>query len=231
VRIERASVLLWALLLVGCNSVSESDTDVFTLIAFDWEQGVFLEAVEVCDTDTGRCAMTGPNGVATLEIEAGQRHSITAEKEGYASHLVPNVLENWWGRTIRLHMVSNQEMAQQHGRVGADYPMRDSGTVIVHLEQEYAGATFELIDATGDPFYYDEEGRWSTAIGETTLPWARGGFVNVSEGEFDVQIGGAAWRCIPFNAWPGQLVDSIRFPVRAGYLTVASARCAERQTP
>jgi hypothetical protein len=221
-------VLPWAWLVVGCNSVTELDTATFTLIASDPELGVFLEGVEVCDPDTGRCVMTDAAGIARLEFRPGQRHSITATKEDYAQYLVPNVLENWWGRTLRLSMASNDHLAQQHHRVGAPYPMRNTGTVVIHLEQEYAGVTFELVGATGIPFYHDEEGHWSTDLGATTLPRARGGFANVSEGEFQVNVGGVAWRCIPFNAWPGTDLDSVGFPVRAGYLTVASVRCAQK---
>lgn len=230
------SAWLSLLFLLGCDSVTGSETEEFTLVAIDSELRVFLEAVEVCDPETARCVTTDSSGVATLEFEAGQHHSITATKEGYAAHLVPNVLEHWYGHTLRLYMMSSQELAEQQGRVGAPYPMRDSGTVIVHLEQEYERVTFELFDATGVPsdagipFYYDERGNWNTNLVETT-PLGRGGFAELREGELEVLISGDAWRCIPFNAWPGEYIDGIRFPIRAGYLTIASARCSRRTAP
>jgi len=202
------------------------------VVASDPELAVFLEGVEVCETDTRRCEMTNAASEATLEFPLDELHSITATKEDYASYLVPNVLkpENWWVFRVDLRMVSTERVAEQHGRIDAPYPMQNTGTVVVHLEQEFAGATFELKRATGTPFYHDEEGYWSPDLSATTS-WGRGGFAEVGHGEFQINVGGTAWRCIPFNAWPGDDNDSISFPVREGHLTVASVRCAEREAP
>ena len=231
-RLRASLVWVFALLVLpvgGCVEVAPPTTAPFTVIARDPELEIFLEGVEVCETDTKRCEMTNAVGEATLEFPLDEPHSITATKEGYASYLVPNVLkpENWWARSVDLPMASAARLAAEHGRIGAPYPMRDTGSVVVHLEQEHAGATFELVGATGTAFYHDEEGHWSPDLSATTS-WARGGFAEVGHGDFQVNIGGTAWRCIPFNAWPGNDNDSISFRVREGHLTVASVRCAER---
>ena len=56
----------------------------------------------------------------------------------------------------------------------------------------FAGVTFELVNATGQAYYYDEARNWSTALTETTdQGW--GGFVEVSPGDrFQVIYGGTA---------------------------------------
>jgi hypothetical protein len=224
-----ATSFVGVFVIVGCSEVGTATTAPVTVTVSDPELKIRLEGVEVCEADTRRCVITDAAGQAQLDFPRGAEHSLAATKEGYASYLVPNVLvlENWWGLNVRVDMVSADEVARQHGRIGAPYPMQNTGTVTVRLEQQFAGATFELVGATGTPFYSDEEGRWSPELSATTA-WAEGGFAEVGHGEFQVNVGGTAWRCIAFNAWPGDDDDSVRFPVRVGFITMASVRCAER---
>jgi hypothetical protein len=224
---------VWVLLIVGCNEVSTATTATLAVTISDPGLGIRLEGVEVCDLETGRCVMTDAEGRAQLDFPVGAQISITATKEGYASYLVPKVLDTsiYRGLNLQLDMVSTAEVAKQHDRIGAPYPMRDTGTVVVVLLQnKIAGATFELVGATGTPFYHDEEGHWSPSLGATTS-WGDGGFAEISHGEFQVNVGGAAWRCGVVHAWPGNDDDSVRFPVRVGFVTVASVLCAKRPTP
>ena len=56
----------------------------------------------------------------------------------------------------------------------------------------FAGATFDLGDATGQVFYYDDQGNWDADLTATTTygggPW--GGFTEVSPSVVQVEIGG-----------------------------------------
>ena len=176
--------------------------------------------------------MTDAAGRAQLDFPLDAELTITATKEGYASYLVPKVLDTstFRGVNLALDMASTAQVAKQHDRIGAPYPMRDTGTVVVLQYQEIAGATFELVGATGTPFYHDEQGLWSPSLSATTSR-GDGGFAEVGQGEFQVNIGGAAWRCGIADAWPGNDDDSIWFPARVGFVTVATVLCAERPTP
>jgi hypothetical protein len=159
--------------------------------------------------------------VATIEVPADQEIAYTVTKEGYMSFLVARVIPvNGYqgvinGRTDRL-------ATDLYDRVMSPYPMRGTGSILVIVSFE--GATFDLVSATGKPFYIDEEGRWSLGFAATTS-YGQGGFVEVSPGEHQVEFGGTARSCVPSGAWP-DVENSIRIPVREGYLTIASVRCS-----
>jgi hypothetical protein len=105
--------------------------------------------------------------------------------------------------------------------------MRGTGTVFVVFQPVgLAGATLELDAATGVPFYSDEEWNWNPDLTATTL-LGRGGFTEVTPGEVQVNVGGTAGRCVPFFfGWPGRAENSVRLPVREGYVTVVNVGCA-----
>jgi len=101
------------------------------------------------------------------------------------------------------------------------YPERGTGSILVGVSLE--GATLDLDNATGKPFYVDEEGRLSLGLTATTS-YGQGGFVEVTPGVYEVKLGGTARSCVPTGAWP-DVENSIRVPVREGHLTIASVLC------
>ena len=117
--------------------------------------------------------------------------------------------------------------AEKHNRVGSPYPMRGTGTIVVGVFPAFAGATFELVGATGNSFYHDEEGptKWNPERMATTSN-GYGGFTEVTPGEVQVKFGGTAERCSarsPF--WAGDEPNSVRVQVREGYISPMLMDC------
>jgi hypothetical protein len=201
-----------------------------TVSGFDEEAGerVPLEGARLCETDTTNCDLADGNGAVTIDLPLGREYSYTLEKEGYGSNLVADLVQSSAGGGYGYDwtMGTDQVYKEQHDRVMSPYPMRGTGTILVQLSPQFSGATYELVDATGEAFYSDEEGLWSLDLSETTSR-GRGGFVEVSPGDdFQINFGGQARRCVssPFG-WPGNVDNSVRFPVREGHLTYIEVRC------
>jgi hypothetical protein len=221
-------VLAAAVLAVGgCNDVyTPPETASFTLLVTgrgaDWESKV-LEGARFCQADTENCVMTDATGEGTLELPVGQEISFTFEKEGYTPHLVAGVLPSG-GFEGTYGLVTDAAMADQHERVMSPYPMRGTGTIICLVTPKLEGATFDLVGATGQAFYWDEEGNWSLDFNATTS-FGRGGFVEVSEGVFRIKLGGTAKNCFPAWGWPDEAKDTYRVPVWEGYVSHFQVLC------
>ena len=55
-----------------------------------------------------------------------------------------------------------------------------------------------------------------------------GGFTEVSPGVVQVEIGGTAQNCVrllSISGWPGDVANSVRMPIREGYLTSVQVTC------
>ena len=113
-------------------------------------------------------------------------------------------------------MIPAQRLADQHARLMSPYPMRGTGSIVLIAFPQLAGATFELVAATGKPYYHEgEEGLWNPDLTATTLPWGGGGFTEVTPGDHQINLGGTAQRCIahPELGWPSDDENSVRMPV------------------
>jgi hypothetical protein len=224
------SRLLWVVLTVfvvgACNQVEETSKASLTVVVSEdpIPGGVLLEGVQVCEAGTDNCVMTEANGEATLMVPVDQEISYTLTKEGYASWLRADVVPAD-GLTYRLGMWTEQTATNQHEGVGASYPMRGTGSIWMQVVPNAIGATFDLVDATGEPFYAAPGGGWVPLYTATTT-WGWGGFTEVTPGEYQVEVGGEVEKCVPNEAWPGNDQKRIRIPVREGYITLASASCA-----
>jgi len=215
--------------IVGCNEVVEEPPTVPVSFSVRWypapgEDPAPLEGVQICETDATNCVVTDANGAATLQLPVGgPEFSYTVEKEEYAKYLIGDINPRGFSQTIV--MVTDDEMAEQHERVMSVYPMRGTGTVLLEILPPLPGATFDLMGATGMPFYLDEEGNWSRDL-TATSSWGWGGFTDVSPGEFQVNLGGIAGCALPGGiGWFGDVKSSVRFPVQEGYTTLAAMRC------
>jgi hypothetical protein len=202
------------------------------ITGFDPEMGPLgaLEGVEICETDTENCVLTDASGAATLEVPTDQETSVTLVKEGFAQYLVPLVASE---ATIPIPfgMATEQRIEDMHGLVMSPYPMDGTGDIAISVAggEAFAGATFDLGATAGQVFYYDDDGNWNADFTETTDyavgPW--GGFTEVSPGEVQVEIGGTAQNCERFavSGWPGDVANSVRMPVREGYLSSIQISC------
>ena len=212
--------------IIACNEVTTPTTAPLNLTVVYWEppphDEVPLEGVKVCQLDTPNCVVTDAKGQATLMLPIGVETGFTKDKEGYGSWLIATVLSAD-GESRGTLMPSAQHLADMHNGVMSPYPMRGTGTVSVGARQ---GATFELVAATGNPWYFSEEYEWSSDLPATTS-LGIGGFTEVTPGEVEVKAGGTANRCIPFlsDGWPGDEPNSIRLPVREGYVTHGIFNC------
>ncbi|MGB8329848.1 MAG: hypothetical protein WCE62_06950 [Polyangiales bacterium] len=188
-----------------------------------------LKDVEICETDTENCVMTDADGAATLQLPLNQETSVTVQKEGYQSELLaallsaePTVLANGLGTVERLQGL--------HELVGSPYPMEGTGDILATWTNlgAFPGATLDLAEpATGEGFYYNEEGNWDADLTATTsyALGPKGGFTEVSPGVVQVAFGGTAEGCVPNNGWPGGVDNSVRLPVRAGYVSELFLSC------
>jgi len=214
---------------IGCAQVTDDGTAplAVAVASADFETTGPLEGAEFCETGTDNCVFTDATGLAILELPIGLEVGCTLKKEGHGSYLLAEVMPAE-GERYAFSMSTHNHLAGQFQRIDSPYPMRLSGTVIIALVPPFAGATFELDDATGKAFYHDEEGRRSLDLTETTA-FGFGGFAEISPGEFQVNLGGTAQRCIPGVGWPGSVANSVRFPIREGYITNVSITCPQPQ--
>lgn len=215
-----------ALLIFGCSEVSQDTAPVTFGVGWYPTAGgdlAQLGGVEICQTGTMNCATTDENGAATLQLPVGgAEFSYTVEKEEYANYLIGDI--NPRGFHQEIVMVEDQEMAQQHARVGSPYPMRGTGTVLLEVLPARPDVMFELMEATGKRFYVDEEGDWNPDLAATSSSgW--GGFTEVSPGEFQIKAGGVDEFCSFRIGWRGDVEGGVRFPVRDGYTTIAAVVC------
>ena len=131
------------------------------------------------------------------------------------------------GESVSPWMRVDADLKTRYDSVLSPYPQEGTGTVFVIVGARDGGpdgATLELIDATGKAFYVDENGNWVLGLTATTSA-GTGGFVEVSPGEVEVEIGGTASNCLIEYAWPSDSANTIRLPVREGFMTVARVNC------
>jgi hypothetical protein len=186
-----------------------------------------LEGVELCEIDTTNCVVSDADGFASLELPADGETAYTAEREGYAPRLYTEVISEDSLPLMGLVMLPEQEVAEEHERVGSPYPMEGTGTVGIGIYPGFAGVTFELLNATGTVWYLDEGFIWNTELTATTdVVDAFGGFTEVTPGVVEVKIGGtAAQGCTPTQGWPAEAANTMRVPVREGYTSFSTSAC------
>jgi hypothetical protein len=185
-----------------------------------------LEGAAFCETGTENCEMTDANGQATIEIDvpADGQISYTYTKDGYVSALRTEVVDDTFvgGRTN--WTLTDAEMKRQADLLMTPYPMQGTGTLVVDVGI-ISGATFELVPASGKGFYYDAQGEPSLDLDSTSTSGA-GGFVEVAPDEVEVRLGGTATNCVVAFGWPGSEANTVRMPIKAGFVSWSSLTCA-----
>jgi len=117
---------------------------------------------------------------------------------------------------------------QDNESVDSPYPRIGTGEILILLQPEFAGATFDLVGATGKAYY--QVGRNVNATLRLDLTATTdngvGGFLEVPPGTFRVEFGGTAKDCIPtWAGWPGDVENSVRVRVLEGHVSNITLRC------
>jgi hypothetical protein len=195
----------------GCAQVTEPGGVPVDITITAWPgAAVPLEGVELCETATVNCSYTDADGKARLWLPAGET-SFTKEKEGFVSYLVPLFVPAN-GLAHESRMGTDAFVETLYEDVMSPYPIEDEGRISTGVSPAFAGVTLALFDADGpiaDPKAY-------YVVGGPPPTWS-------------VQFGGTAINCIAVpTGWPGLfLQNSIRLPVRAGFITQAIATCEQ----
>lgn len=218
----------------GCGGSSEPPTEVTVRVTefvalSDLEDP--MPGAEVCETDTNNCVRTDETGLATIELPSDSEVSYTITKEGYGSYLVSDVtnadLEHWFW------MYTEEELARLSQLMGTTYPWTDSGIVLLRVYNgvnNEPGVMFDLVGESNNQFYFVNGDTPSTGIDATTQD-GRGGFTDVTAGEYQVEFRNAQIPCRAFTAWPGDMDNRVRVPVKAGYISYSSMSCGTAPVP
>ncbi len=186
-----------------------------------------LGGVELCELDTPNCVMSDAGGFATLALPADGETAYTAQKEGWAPAIFMEVISAESPSLRGMLVLPEEHVADEHERVGSPYPMQGTGTLMVEINPNFAGVTFELANATSTEWYLDEGPIWSTDLMATTdVVAAVGGFTEVTPGVVEVEIGGtAAQGCAPTEGWPAEAENTMRVVIREGYISAPGSTC------
>lgn len=195
-----------------------------------------LDGVRVCELDTDNCVSTDAHGRALLNLPADQEVAVSLEKAGYLPIIFAYV-------TTDEAFVGSQDgdglpnddialIVQKH--LGSEFPLQGGVLSLTSgIGNITAGLTFEVVDNSAQPFYFDATTRRYTYELEATtqgplqydLPFGQGGFLGLSPGTHEIVFGGAEdCGASPRRSWPGSVPNSIRLPVRDGHLTFGVCR-------
>lgn len=213
----------------GCGGSGESRTPVAVRVT-EYVNLADLEGpmpdAEVCETDTENCLITDEEGRVSIELPSDTEVSYTITKEGYGSYLVSDV--NTGRLDHRFIMYSDEELARLAPLMGTTYPWTDTGIMILRVYSE-PGVMFDLVGQSNQPFYFIDGDTPSTALDATTAD-GRGGFTDLAEGQYQVEFIDSQ-DCKAFTAWPGDTDNSVKVPVKAGYISYSSMACGQSPTP
>jgi hypothetical protein len=222
--VAAASLLIGA--LGGCKQIGEHRAEV--QVAEETWPGlaVPLRDVEICEAGTDHCTRTDADGWATLYVPVDEEVILAATKEGYQSELYPFVMPTE-GTTLHNNLSTEQRLQDQFANVSSPYPMVDTGMLSI-IAPYCEGATIEVFGAPGKGkrVYLDDDPNltWNPNL-EATSGAGIAAVVELPPGEYRVEIGGAANHCTPLYAWPGPFENSVRVPVKAGFLTESWVSC------
>jgi hypothetical protein len=197
-----------------------------TILMTSFEPPTPVEAVEgmrICELDTANCAVTDAVGLAVLEVRADQEIALTMEKEGFGSYIYTYV-PRAGGPPLPLGNATDARFEEMFGLVLSPYPMEGAGAIWVSGSPE--GAILTLLGATGKAFHADDDVKQSWSLDFTAATsQGGGGFVEVPPGEYQVEVSGTSENCSPVRGWAGDSKNTVRMPVREGYLSSARMDC------
>jgi hypothetical protein len=219
-------------LALGCAEPVDAVTLSVSVVEYrgggENDPGIALQDARVCETDADNCVRTDARGRATLSLPGHSEVSYTVEKEGYDRVLQPDVTDADFLDDVKVSLWPDELAKDWYEMAGSRYPLTSSGDVHILIRPPTPGATVDLVDASGDRYYAEVWGSPNPEL-EATTAVGNAGFVGIAPGEFQVELGGTARVCVPLLSWPANTANRIRFPVRAGYLTIVSVSCIGRE--
>ena len=219
----------------GTGGAGGAETAMLTIYTGDWRPDLPgdglagpLEGVEVCEADTTNCVVTDSSGLAQLPLPVDEEVILTVEKKGYDPMLGSEKLVSGGLNWTSFAPATMERVTEQFGRLMSPYPMQGTGSVFIQVyggrPEVAVGATLELIGTTGKRYYRDEDHNWSLEL-TATASGGGGGFVEISPGEYQIEIGGAVGNCSVYRGWLGDAPNRVRFPVREGYGSTVRVDC------
>jgi hypothetical protein len=223
--------------LLGCGSGSKSDKTVtLDLTVVEFEPGSDVdtpfEGAEVCVADTSNCATSDVDGIAQLEIPANSELALLVTAEGYTPTLTPQTTSDQDINGQLTPLLSDETVTLLAGVLNTPYPPGDNGIVAISvLTAPVTGSNNGIAGVTITPhpeatvFYLDENEFPTRDLSTTTAPSGAGGLIEVAPGTWEIELGGTASNCVIVAGWPGSTDNSVRFPVRAGFITEGFVTC------
>lgn len=198
----------------------------------DFPPVVPLEGAAFCELDhTENCDTTDPFGVATIElvVPADKRIGYTFTKEGYVPILYANVADDMLPTDTVRWALTDATAEEGAALMNSPYPYEGTGVASVQVFEAgggpLSGATLELVGgASGKAFYFDTNFLPSPDLTSTTTR-GDGGFFEVAPGEVEIRLGGTATNCVVGSGWPGSEANTVRMPIRAGFVSWSSVVC------
>ena len=210
---------------IGGGGGANTASVLFVLTEWDPDQGTGAPAVgvQICQTGTSNCVQTGADGNGLLEgLPVDEEVSSTIDKEGFVSYLDQFVVPAT-GDVVVEGLATEQRLAEQYELMMSPYPMVGTGMIFIDTGT-FVGATLTLVGTTGKAFYRDVDGDFDPDLTATTA-FGGGGFLEVTPGEFQVEIGGAADNCAVFRGWADDSANTVKVPVQEGYMSRTKVDC------
>jgi hypothetical protein len=191
-----------------------------------------IEGAEVCVADTTNCATSDADGMVTMEVAANAEIVFEVTAEGYGPTLTPQTTTDENITTQLSPLLADSVISLLAGILGTPYPFEGTGVIAISSLVEPLGADGNGIagvtytpDETLTSFYLDEDEIPRVEATATAEPSGAGGFIEVAAGTYEVQLGGTASNCVVVAGWPGSGANSVRLPVRAGFITQGIVSC------
>jgi len=228
------SILCCVMVAAGCSEDGASTVTLnLTVSSFvPGEDPMPVAGAEVCVLDTNDCAMSDADGVATIGLPADAETGVTVTAAGFNPTLVPESTSGDFQADQSTSVLSEALAETLAALLDIDYPLDGTGVAVVNTTLPLPesggmpGASYALTTGTGTGYYLGEGGLPSYELEATTAPLGSGGYVEVTPGTIEIDVGGSAVGCTPAAGWAGASASSIRLPVRDGFFTIGVTRCS-----
>lgn len=236
--ITAATLLVgWMWMLTACGDESSSSSTVIlglTVLSFEpGQEQAPVSGAEVCVLGTDDCDTSDGTGQVFLPIPANAESAVTITADGFNPTVSPQIAEevDLVGREATV--ISTTTARALATVLDLEYPLTDTGVIAITVltdpvddpDNGIPGITFTLTEPAGRRYYLDENGIPQTEIDATTAPLGTGGFIEVSTGTYEIELGGTASNCEPLAGWVGSVANSVRVPVEAGFFTDTYVVC------
>ncbi len=225
-----------AIAFAGCSEDDAAGTVTLNLTVNDFMPGETAAPVpnaEVCVLDTEDCTTTDADGLAVVALPRNSETGVTVTANGFNTTVVAQTTNADFVSDQTATLLSEAIAATLSALLNLDYPL--VGTGVVNVNTTFSspdgggipGSTFELTDGTGNGYYVTEDGfpEDDPLVLMATSSFGAGGFVEVTPGVVEIDIGGSPGGCGVAQAWPGSTATSIRLPAQDGAFTSCVVFC------